>query len=234
MIDFFSQMVRPALLACGVCAALTATPAAAQQIGAAAIARNEVRGSAPAREIVVGADVYRAETVRTGGDSQAKLVFLDDTNISLGPSSSIVLDRFVYSGDNSARAVSVNFAKGAFRFATGNSDKKAYELRTPIATIGVRGTVLDIRSETGRTTVVLVEGAATVCARKPPPGKQRCRELTSPGDVAVVTASGASGAPAAPWSFAETCRNSIGELCGFTRFAQAQTTVAAGDVLCGR
>jgi hypothetical protein len=57
VIDFFSQMVRPALLACGVCAALTATPAAAQQIGAAAIARNEVRGSAPAREIVVGADV---------------------------------------------------------------------------------------------------------------------------------------------------------------------------------
>lgn len=224
-------------------AAFVAGPVCAQQIGAAAIARNQVTGSKPAREIAVGADVFRNEVVRTGADSQTKLVFLDDTNVALGPQSSVTLDRFVYSGDNSAQAVSVNFARGVFRFTTGNSEKRAYQLRTPLATIGVRGTVLDIRSEPARTTVVLVEGEAIVCVRSAAAAvrdarrrdDRQCRSLTSPGDTAVVTASGvarASGA-AGGWSFALTCRNSVSELCGQTRMAAARETEFA-DMLCGR
>ncbi len=230
-------------LAIGLTGALASAPACAQQIGAAAIARNQVSGSQPARSIAVGSDVFRNEIVRTGGDSQAKLVFLDDTNLALGPQSSVTLDRFVYSGDNSAQAVSVNFARGVFRFTSGNSDKRAYQLRTPLATIGVRGTVLDIRSEPSRTTVVLVEGEATVCVRRQAAEAYRgstrrddrqCRTISTPGDAAVVTASGVARASGgAGWSFALTCRNSVSELCGASRFAALRAPDFA-DALCGR
>ncbi len=39
------------------------------------------------------------EAVKTGSESFAKLVFLDSTNLSVGPTSRVVLDRFVYVGE---------------------------------------------------------------------------------------------------------------------------------------
>jgi hypothetical protein len=150
----------------------------------------------------------------------------------------VTLDRFVYAGEASAQAVSVNFARGAFRFATGASEKRAYQLRTPIATIGVRGTVLDIRSEAGRTTVVLIEGQAQVCASsakaRSAGGGRPCRDLLNPGDAVVVTTSGLASRPAGAggWSFAATCASAAG-LCEATRYA-ARGPADFAAVLCGR
>ena len=74
---------------------------------------------------MVGADVFRDETIRTGQDSDTKLVLKDNTNISLGPLSNVVLDRFAFAGNETASDVSVNFSKGAFRFMTGSSSGAA-------------------------------------------------------------------------------------------------------------
>ena len=46
-----------------------------------------------------GDSVYRNEVVRTGADSTAKLVFLDSTNLGVGPISRVTLDKFVYVGE---------------------------------------------------------------------------------------------------------------------------------------
>ena len=48
------------------------------------------------------------------------------------------------SGESNGQKMTVNLAKGVFRFTTGALDKKAYQITTPTAAIGVRGTVLDI------------------------------------------------------------------------------------------
>ena len=45
-----------------------------------------------------GDPVFRNEVVKTGQDPEAKLVFLDSTNLAVGPISRVVLDRFVYEG----------------------------------------------------------------------------------------------------------------------------------------
>ena len=141
---------------------------AQQSIGSTAVVQNQVSrelagASAP---LAVGDSVYRNEVVKTGVDSTAKLVFLDSTNLAVGPTSRIVLDRFVYEGDPNAEKVAVGLAKGVFRFTTGNLDKKAYTITTPTAAIGVRGTVLDISVRSADTRVTLVEGLALVCPRK--------------------------------------------------------------------
>ena len=104
--------------------------------------------------------------MRTGADSLAKLVFVNSTNLAVGPTSRVVLDRFVYEGDPGAEKVAVGLAKGLFRFTTGNLDKKAYTITTPTAAIGVRGTVLDIDVRRADTRVTLVEGRALVCPRR--------------------------------------------------------------------
>ncbi len=142
---------------------------AQEHIGSTALARNDVtRESAGASApLVTGDSVFRNETVRTGADSNARLVFLDSTNLGVGPTSSVKLDQFVYVGQANGQKMTVNLAKGVFRFTTGVLDKKAYEITTPTAAIGVRGTVLDIAVQGPDTRVTLVEGQALVCPRRP-------------------------------------------------------------------
>ena len=87
----------------------------------------------------------------------------DNTNLSLGPSATVKLDRTVFNDEHSYREIAVRLTTGAFRFVTGNSEKTAYKITTPLASVGVRGTILDILSQQGKTTVVLQEGGSNVC-----------------------------------------------------------------------
>src|SRR3954453_17020614 len=133
--------------ALGMLAGLAASPVHAQaRVGEAAVIKNEVvgaRGSAT-RQIKAGHGVLRDEIVRTGLDSAARLVMADSTNLSLGPSSTIKLDRTVFDDQHSYREIAMRLTAGAFPFVTGHSEKTAYKITTPISTIGVRGTTLDI------------------------------------------------------------------------------------------
>ena len=124
-----------------------------QAIGSTATAQNQVTRelSGAAGPLTVGDSVYRNEVVRTGTNSLAKLVFLNSTNLAVGPTSRVLLDRFVYEGDPNSEKVAVGLAKGLFRFTTGTLDKKAYTITTPTAAIGVRGTVLDIDVRSAQT-----------------------------------------------------------------------------------
>src|ERR671919_388580 len=114
-------------------------------------------------------DVYHNELIETEAESATKLVFLDETNLTLGPDSRVVLDRFVFDPDPSKASLVMTATKGIFRFASGKLPKNAYRLHTPAATIGIRGTVLDLTIEAadraGGQAVVkiaLEEGQATI------------------------------------------------------------------------
>ena len=74
----------------------------------------------------------------------AQIRFVDDTRLVVGPNSRLVIDEFVFNPDQTAQQVTIRMAKGTFRFLSGNSPSKAYSIRTPTMTIGVRGTVLDV------------------------------------------------------------------------------------------
>jgi hypothetical protein len=217
-------------------------PAHAQtRVGEAAVVKNEVlRVAGPSTiPIKVGAVLVRDETVRTGIDSATRLVMADSTNLSLGPNATLKLDRTVFDDEHHYREVAVRMTSGAFRFVTGHSDKAAYKITTPLATIGVRGTTLDILSQRGKTTVVLQDGASRVCTLS-----FQCIELTQPGDTAVITSSNGkvtiqkTNNP--PWTFAKTCSAAAG-LCSTTEFAGNPTVVPVVDdgsdptgMLCGR
>src|SRR5665213_1885124 len=79
-------------------------------IGKAALVRNDVRGTISARTAVINAGdaVLRDEGVRTGNDSEAKVVFVDSTNLVLSPNSSVTLDKFAYAGPGGAGQISMN------------------------------------------------------------------------------------------------------------------------------
>jgi len=209
--------------ACALLACLASSSVFAQTlIGGATVIQNDVRGDFQGHrsKVAVGDRLFQNQTVQTAADSLAKFVFLDLTNMALGPLSQVKLDTFVYNGDETAKTVSLTAAKGAFRFISGKSPHEAYQVQTPQAVIGVRGTTYDVRVEGGRTLVVLQEGAVNVCVRN----SARCRELTEPGSSLVVTSNDIEG-PIAPanktWDFGNLCvPGSSSDLCGkSTQFA---------------
>ena len=228
------------LLMSGICllAGFVSAPASAQtRVGQAAVIKNQVHrvsGSATS-QISVGDSVVRDEVVRTGADSAARLVMADSTNLSLGPNASITLDRTVFNDEHSYREIAIRLATGAFRFVTGHSAKSAYKITTSLATIGVRGTILDVLKQKHKMTVVLQEGQSTVCT-----GDGQCVELLLPGQTAVITSVDGKvtiqklNSP--PWTFASNCAAAAG-LCTVTNFADATPPGDGSDptgMLCGR
>jgi hypothetical protein len=128
-------------------------PARAQtRVGQAVLVQNQVVRVADSLSmpVTVGDSLMRDETVRTGADSSAKIVMADDTNLSLGADATITLDRTVFNDEHFYRDIAIKLTTGAFRFVTGHSEKAAYKITTSVATIGVRGTVLDILSARGK------------------------------------------------------------------------------------
>ena len=140
------------LLACISALLLAAVPVftadAAEQIsvGNAKVIVRTVTGAyeGDMRQLQLLDDVYHNELIETEAESATQLVFLDETTITLGPESRIVLDKFVYDPDPSKASFVMTATEGVFRFASGKLPKSVYRINTPAATIGIRGTLLEI------------------------------------------------------------------------------------------
>jgi len=183
--------------------------AEATKVGEAEIIRNEVVnvGEAELIPINVGDDLLRDAVIRTSTDSDARFGLIDNTKLTLGPGSTLKIDRAVYSDDSHYKQITIRLTEGAFRFITGNSGKKSYRIETPTASIGVRGTILDIRISEKQTLVALQDGKASVCAAS------KCTQLLERGHTANVTREGCviqiKRDLVPSWTFASVCSGQL-------------------------
>jgi len=137
------------------------------------------------------APVFSGDRIDTGPVGEAQIRFRDNTKLVVGPNSSMVIDAFIFNDDNTARQISINAVRGAFRFFTGTSRKDAYSITTPTATIGVRGTQFDIAVEPeGTTRIANFEGMTHVCRRQTNGGvvdpRQSCADVKEPCTLSVI------------------------------------------------
>ena len=112
------------------------------KIGSAVITKDQVDGQTErgTQPIAAGTVVYLDELVRTGVTGRAELLLADRTNLTVAPTTEIRLDKFVYDPGGASGNVVVIATLGAFRFITGVQPHENYEIKTPVATLGVRGT----------------------------------------------------------------------------------------------
>lgn len=120
---------------------------APQVVGIAAAVLNDVAiasgTAAQLRPAVLRERVALADRVQTGQRSQLQLMLLDHSTFTVGANARLTIDRFVYDPARGG-AFDATVAKGAFRFLSGRrSVPGASSIRTPIATIGIRGTAID-------------------------------------------------------------------------------------------
>ena len=136
------------------------------------------------RRLSSGDDVRQQELIETDADSRSEIELNDRTKLALGPGSRLLLDKFVYDPDISGGAIVMNLVKGTFRFITGIAVKPAYVIRTPAASITVRGTIFDVYVENpNETLLLLIEGGVEVCTQS---GK--CLVHDEPGKLIRITA----------------------------------------------
>jgi hypothetical protein len=168
------------------------------EIGAATQVVNSVYGTPEAthqsRWWRPGLDVFHNETVVTRESSASRVVFRDQSQLSIGPTSWLKLDNFVYNPNPAATAVSISLLKGVFRFVGGKLSKEEnLKITTPAATIGVRGTAFTVYIlEDGREYISVESGVITVTCH------QNVTQVVRAGEMTYIRSSQGSAAPARP------------------------------------
>lgn len=92
--------------------------------------------------LAIGQKVYEGQTLATAVESELHLLTVDGNFIGLRPNSQIRVDAYKAQRSNDDK-IHLSLVKGAIRSITGWVAKlrgNAYQIRTPTATIGVRGT----------------------------------------------------------------------------------------------
>src|SRR5690606_29603893 len=128
--------------------AISSSPSVAEprQIGTAIEIRKSVSATsqgAAKRALARKDPVRELAIIEAGNGARGEFELADSTKLAVGSQGRIILDKFVYDPDKSGGKVSLNLAKGAFRFITGKSSKDNYELKTSHISLGIRGTVFD-------------------------------------------------------------------------------------------
>jgi hypothetical protein len=106
--------------------------------------------------------IFLDEIVATEPAARLEITFEDATGLTLGENAKVRIDRFVYAGGRTSR-ISIAVT-GAMRFVTSLAKAEGAEIivRTPVATIGVRGTDFWAGPIDGAFGVLLVEGEVLV------------------------------------------------------------------------
>lgn len=128
---------------------MVAKPAQLKKVGVV----DEVSGSVLAvgksqvsRKLVKGSSVYLGDKVITGESGAVRLKMIDDAVLDLRCFSIMVIEEYALNTTN--RSSIINLLQGSLNKVTGKIGKLAddiYELKTPVASVGVRGTEYALR-----------------------------------------------------------------------------------------
>jgi hypothetical protein len=89
-------------------------------------------------------------------------MFLDKTVLNMGPKAELLLDKYAYNPNRGTGQVVVNAVQGSMRFVTGSQNPTNYAIKTPVGTLGIRGTVVDLAISPLESFIGVLEGSLTI------------------------------------------------------------------------
>jgi hypothetical protein len=122
-----------------------AMPAWASDVGQVKTAKGTVHVERDGKRIPanVGMPIRQADTLVTGADGAVGVTFIDNSLLSTGPNSVLVVDRYTFDSTTHAGRFDASLKKGTLAVVSGKMVKQspeAMKVRTPAAIMGVRGT----------------------------------------------------------------------------------------------
>lgn len=187
--SFAAALLTPFLIA----EALTGSAAlAADKIGVAAAVKPDATSQPPGGEastLRIGKSVVYNERIDTSGSGVVQVLLLDGSTFTVGPGSSLVIDKFVYNPSTGKGALVASFSKGALRFVGGKLSKNdpGVTVKTPAGALTVRGGIAFMAvSGPNRAAFACVFGDYLSLKRG------RLFDKVRPGDMFVVSGPGAA------------------------------------------
>ncbi|HET9736414.1 MAG TPA: FecR domain-containing protein [Burkholderiales bacterium] len=145
--------MRQVIVAAAVAAALAAgMPAWASDVGQVKTAKGTVHVERDGKRLPanVGMPIRQADTLVTGTDGAVGVTFTDNSLLSTGPNSVLVVDRYNFDSTTHAGRFDASLKKGTLAVVSGKMVKQspeAMKVRTPAAIMGVRGTEFVVQVE---------------------------------------------------------------------------------------
>jgi hypothetical protein len=128
-------------------------------IGAMKSVHQTVYGTAPNLQTTAkhaGDSVVFREYIETWSNSSAVLRFIDGSHLTVGQKSKVLIDAFVFNPEKGTGNALIRISAGALRFVTGAMPKGQTVIKTPTATLTLRGTDLSVQVHPNGTTDVAV------------------------------------------------------------------------------
>lgn len=128
---------------------------AADKIGVIGAVSGQVtaKSGAGVRPLKVGDAIYLNDQISSSAGAKAQVMFLDKSALMINANSVVTVDRFIYNPASQTGELTLQSAKGALRFIGGAlSKKKPVKIKTPVATIGIRGGIADAHIGAGGVT----------------------------------------------------------------------------------
>lgn len=142
---YLSSIIAAVLLTCATVAAASDGSAGRVKTveGSASIVRGQ--SSLPA---VINERILQGDTLRTGPDGSLGVILKDDTTLSLGPNSVVVVEQFLFAPAEGKLSLVTRMLKGTAVYLSGIIGKlspQSVRFETPNATIGIRGTKMLVK-----------------------------------------------------------------------------------------
>lgn len=147
----------------------------------------------------VGTKVNQGDLISTGNDARAKIVMSDRNIINISPNTKLKIEEYV--SDNTTKNVKLSLLEGKVRNNVEqkyDNDKNKFQIRTPTAVAGVRGTqfITSYNVESKKTEVITLQGQVEF--KNIVSGNGSNKEQTviiGKGEKSTVGASGAAPEP---------------------------------------
>lgn len=127
--------------------AFLAAPAPAAPVGTFVQVEGQVevlrQGKPPAVPAKLRDGVEKGDLVRTKSQSRAQLRFVDDSVLTLAPSSSVLIEDYLYDGPRDLRQAALNLLRGLAYCVVNRilkTEEPDFVVKTHTAVLGVRGT----------------------------------------------------------------------------------------------
>ena len=136
--------------------AVVALPSLAAEAGRVKVSKGEVQIERDGKRLPapVGAMIQARDTVKTGPDGSVGITFLDNSLLSAGPNSELVIERFVFDSTTHKGEFDTALKKGTLAVVSGKIVKQSPEamrVKTPAAIMGVRGTEFVVKVDESAT-----------------------------------------------------------------------------------
>ena len=147
-------------------------------------------------KLVNGSKIFYGDTIISKEQSNAQILFLDQTVLTLGEDTELTIDELIYDPTSQDGSFVSSVKSGTVKFITGQISKKNpdnLEVKIPSGTLGARGTEFVVLTESSNKSTVVLLGPGPENSLGMIPGNLILSDgissidITQPGYEAMVT-----------------------------------------------